>query len=510
MYNSIQQFYKNGIEPLEKLVKDFSENPENVADFVTGVGSEVLKLATNIIAETFEDLDKALNSSQTRKLNWVVERHESASILTSLGTVNYSKTLFKSRKDKSVCCLLDKMMNIEAHERMTPDALARILEDTVSGSYEKGGSNATMTGLESVSREAVKEKIHSLEFPVAEKPKEKKKIKNLYVSADEDHISLQFNAKKGDLEKDERGYLKNGCISKLVYVYEGRELVSEGKRKRYQLNGLHCFSGVYEGSEANKKLWEEVSDYIEDNYEIEDDGHIFVTSDGGSWIETAKDLLGAKAVMVQDEFHMEKYMLKATNKCGDSSDDFSSALRKAVYSADKKETEEIFENMAKYLEDIYKGEENATVLAKSLKGVEEGREYIHNNWSRITVLQKYAKDLHGCSAEGHVSHVLSARMSSRPMGWSRRGADKMSHLRAYWVNGGNMLKLAKYQKTIIKDEEDEELKKLQKIKFSGEDIIKSEKHAKNNLEKYYGLFQGTIAGRTARKQAGIILSIGAM
>lgn len=24
----------------------------------------------------------------------------------------------------------------------------------------------------------------------------------------------------------------------------------------------------------------------------------------------------------------------------------------------------------------------------------------------------------GCSAEGHVSHVLSSRMSSRPMGWS--------------------------------------------------------------------------------------------
>lgn len=30
----------------------------------------------------------------------------------------------------------------------------------------------------------------------------------------------------------------------------------------------------------------------------------------------------------------------------------------------------------------------------------------------------------GSSTEGHISHVLSARMSSRLMGWSRQGADR--------------------------------------------------------------------------------------
>jgi len=37
----------------------------------------------------------------------------------------------------------------------------------------------------------------------------------------------------------------------------------------------------------------------------------------------------------------------------------------------------------------------------------------------------------GCSAEGHVSHVLSERMSSRPLGWSRQGAEQMARLRAF-------------------------------------------------------------------------------
>ena len=37
-------------------------------------------------------------------------------------------------------------------------------------------------------------------------------------------------------------------------------------------------------------------------------------------------------------------------------------------------------------------------------------------------------------------------MSSRPLGWSRTGADKIARLRVYQFNGGNMLELVRYQK----------------------------------------------------------------
>ena len=51
-----------------------------------------------------------------------------------------------------------------------------------------------------------------------------------------------------------------------------------------------------------------------------------------------------------------------------------------------------------------------------------------------------------CSGEGHVSHIYSDRMSSRPLGWSRTGADKMARLRIYRQNKGDMLELIRYQK----------------------------------------------------------------
>ena len=40
-------------------------------------------------------------------------------------------------------------------------------------------------------------------------------------------------------------------------------------------------------------------------------------------------------------------------------------------------------------------------------------------------------------------------MSSRPLGWSRNGADKMARLRIYKWNQGNMLDLVRFQKQEI-------------------------------------------------------------
>ncbi len=71
------------------------------------------------------------------------------------------------------------------------------------------------------------------------------------------------------------------------------------------------------------------------------------------------------------------------------------------------------------------------------KRVLEARRYLYENWRSIENATKYP-DVIGCSAEGHVSHVLSERLSSRPMGWSLTGSEQMSRLRAFIFNGGNL------------------------------------------------------------------------
>src|SRR5690606_515426 len=63
--------------------------------------------------------------------------------------------------------------------------------------------------------------------------------------------------------------------------------------------------------------------------------------------------------------------------------------------------------------------------------------YLRRNWDGIRAWRRYEGIWQGCSAEGHVSHVYAARLSSRPMAWSRVGVPTMARLRVWQANGGS-------------------------------------------------------------------------
>lgn len=48
--------------------------------------------------------------------------------------------------------------------------------------------------------------------------------------------------------------------------------------------------------------------------------------------------------------------------------------------------------------------------------ITDGANYILSNWTAAKVRLTNRRHLCGCSAEGHVSNVLSSRMSTLPMG----------------------------------------------------------------------------------------------
>ncbi|MDO4326818.1 MAG: UPF0236 family protein [bacterium] len=146
---------------------------------------------------------------------------------------------------------------------------------------------------------------------------------------------------------------------------------------------------------------------------------IYFQTDGGSWMKRGREI--EKSEFVLDEFHLEKYK------------------KKALYGIEEREKEE------KQLEEWLK-EKKKRKLKEWLKKRTEGEE--------------------GSSTEGHVSFVLAERMSSRPMGWSRKNVDQMSKLRAYVKNGGDMLSLLRKQRKkeeVLKEEVEEMLSCSQMI-----------------------------------------------
>ena len=425
MIKSIQQFYEDGVKNLDKIFIDYASDMTRIAEMVQGVTKSIVDLGLSMIAEEWESYDELLREHKNLRPDWQIIRCDECSKITSLGEVIYKKTYFYNSKTKERCYLLDQLMGMNAHARITEDAVARIFTEAVDSTYRKGGENASISEAV-VSKETVMDKLHTLEFPPVSAPSEKKQIKTLYIDADEDHVSLQYLNKKGDI-KDGRS---NTFMPKLAYVYEGIEIEED----RHKLTGVKYFGGGYEGSQRTAEMWKEVFDYIAEAYDEEFLERIYINGDGAEWIKSGAKV-HAKAKLVLDRFHMHKYILAATSHLLDSAQDARSEIFRAINGKRKKDAEEVFDRII-----------DITDSASKRKAVETSKNYILGHWTAIMTGVRNRKDNIHCSAEGHISHIFADRLSSRPLGWSRVGADKMARLRIYQKNGGDMLELVRHQK----------------------------------------------------------------
>lgn len=135
--------------------------------------------------------------------------------------------------------------------------------------------------------------------------------------------------------------------------------------------------------------------------------------DGLNWI------LGAEFVL--DRFHLSKYVKKATaTQSGPGME-----MRNYINNNTKKEARDLFAK-------LIKGTEKET----KKNAIKDTKQYILGNWETMQ-RQKEPKYV-GCSAECHVSHILSSRLGSRPLGWSSIGADQMVRIRVFNANGGKV------------------------------------------------------------------------
>lgn len=474
----IQHVNEVSIKAFVELQKEFFKNPKDFASYVYGISAELQKIGLMIIRESLEDMDRMYRESGLCREKWVINRKDAKQLVTSLGTVDFSKTLFRNKSTGELSYLLDDVLGMDPHARMTEDAEAQMLEEAVQTSYRRGGDAVNPS--DSISKTAVKDKLHNLRIPHTwEKPEEKKAVEYLYIEADEDHISLQYREQKGDLVQ-KNGIKNNTLISKLIYVHEG-VAPDAPKSRRYHLVNPHYFARVCD-EKGNNAFWDEVYQYILDNYDVEQIKKIYLSADGGSWIKSGMKRL-AGITYVLDEFHLTKYLIRLTSHMKDSTDDARSELYRAIRKGTKAEFNEIVDRLKDCLPD-------ATGEAR----IEEARSYFLNNWgaARNRLLKK--DGVIGGSTEGHVSHILSSRMSSRPMGWSRIGAAKMTELRAYYKNGGDMLELVRYQKKELPKVAGDE----DRILLSAR-ILSQERKASKKDGKYFDAIQCSVSLDTAKK-----------
>lgn len=482
MVKSIKHFAEESIKNFEKLEDIFFQNPEQIAEYVIGITEELHKVGLLMIKESLETMNQMLKESGKRQVSWVVEKDNEKELITSLGTVTFTKTLFTHKQTGEMKYLLDELIGLKKHERMTDDASAKLLKEAVQTSYRRGGEECSLESM--VSKQTVKNKIHALEFPKdEEKPEKKKEVEYLYIEADEDHVSLQFRDKKGDIRENENGQKNNCLITKLIYVHEGVEPEAP-KSERYKLINPYYFCRVCDRKD-NERFWDEVYEYIESHYELSKVKKVYLNADGGGWIETArKRIRGISYVL--DGYHLQKYLMRLTSHMKDSAEDAWKEICEAIKRKTKADFNEIVERLLAALP--------PEKIETGTKRIEESGEYILSNWggARLRLLRK--DGVIGSSTEGHVSHVLASRMSSRPMGWSRKGASKMAQLRAYYYNGKDMLELVRYQK-----QELPQAAGAEKDIILSTQMLRAEKNRNGELGKYIDILTHSVSLDTKKK-----------
>lgn len=340
-------------------------------------------------------MDRMLCSDIVRKKKYTIQRHDTRELLTVKGPVRFTHTLFRNKEDGSHHYLLDEWLGLDAHERLSCAAEAAVLAEAVKSSY---GRAAKVLGKGSeITKTAVMDKVHAIQMEIPfEKPEKKKWAEYLYIEADEDHIHKQGKKAPGK---------KSGMIGKLLYLYEGRE----EKNGRRELTHVFYLGGLYPGSGENHRLFRRMQKYIETNYETRCLKKVYVSGDCGTWIKARVSDID-KGVMVMDKYHLMKYINRATGQMLDDTNEVKGRLWKALYKGKEKK-------FLKTLKAVQK-------CAPNVKAVDECEEYVMNNWESA-VLRMQDKNVYGCSAEGHVSHVYSDRMSSRPMGGVERRRRKL-------------------------------------------------------------------------------------
>ncbi len=177
------------------------------------------------------------------------------------------------------------------------------------------------------------------------------------------------------------------------------------------------------------------------------------------------------------EIKPQKY---ATVHLGEDATLYKNRIWNSIYTLSRKELKNTFEELlSKTLE----------IKPQKYDAVEESFKYLKTNWKGIITRIKEKSECGTCCAEGLVSHILSERLSSRPMGWSKQGCDNMAKLIAATLNGEDMLELLKLNVKKKLQEEHEEIRQDLARKYKVKQQLAKHEEIRQDLARKYKVKQ---------------------
>lgn len=406
METIIQEIISKAVEEIVKIsvegrIFHFYEYTEDLMEICKQTAVQTTEAVVGVLNEEIRK-DKAARKELGLSLH---KREQSRYLETKIGCIEIKRDYYFNTKTDSYEYPLDEMMGLVKRERVGADLASEMVENATRYSYAK--SAEIVTG-GAVSRQTARNKLLKV-GPQEKQVKEenKRKVEELHIFADEDHVHMQ---KPGKLPGKE-------CqIVPLVTVTEG--MISCGSRRKL-FRPMHFVDPEFDTA----RLWESVEGYILKAYDLESLKHIYIHGDGGSWIVKGLSSF-PQTVHVMDEFHFNQNVKTVTARFPKYN------VRNRIRDAIKNED---LERALAVLDSLYKTPE---INERNADAIETLRTYLKNHWDAI--VRRFLLNLPGCCTEGLVSHLLSERVSRDPQGWGKEGLGALTSLRIFCENGGSV------------------------------------------------------------------------
>ena len=435
MENILHDFEEKVISLMTEFLKSSMETG-GLSNFTDNLMDNLMQLGYDLTKFSLEYAEDIIFKIKERKQQFESLEKDNRKIVTIFGEIDFKRRYYLDKENNQRVYLLDEYIKIAPNERLLENVETRLIEEAIQTNYETAGK--VVSYKTEISKQTVMNKISELKINLSEeKVAAKRVVDNIYCIADEDHVHLQ----KGGIEEP-----------RLVVIYDS--IIKNGKRT--QLCNKKHFGGVYKGKIDD--LWEEVLRYLDSTYELDKVKNVYVLGDGANWIKTGIEWL-PKSINVLDKFHLMKAVNgivgKETKENEEEKSEYKRKIYRSFYALDFEQTKEIvYEILAEEMEETTR------------KRKEKLLQYILNNKEGISNLYKYQKQLHGCSAEGHVSHLYSVRLSSRPLGWKTVNVDNVSRLRLIKADKKEIKEIVHNKRKVI------EFKEIEKIRHIANEKIK--------------------------------------
>jgi hypothetical protein len=355
-----------------------------------------------------EGLDQELRNDKAgrKQLGFTIKaRDRKRTIYTEFGAIGIDRSYYYDKNSGKHRFLLDEILGLPKYERVDRVIGKWLAEHAAYVSYAK--SSDIVTGGE-LSRQTVRNCIMKVNVPEAAVPKAKRKVSVLHVFADEDHVHMQKAGKKPG---------KRSRIVPLVTVTEGIRPIGTHRNAT-----VEPVSFVDENFNT-RRLWKTVEGFIEKKYDMDVLEKIVLHGDGGNWIRNGLDDFG-NVVHVMDGFHFQKALRSLAGSFPKRR--VKTVIMDAVQKNDRSRADRCIQELL----DDAKEDKRLTEKVNRF-GV-----YLNGNWKPI--VNRFKKDMPGSCTEGLVSHILSKRFSREPQGWSDEGLGRLSDIRVYLINGGEL------------------------------------------------------------------------